>query len=133
MADENYYRAGLRVTLVGLFFNLALFVAKLLAGIYGNSQALLADAVHTISDFATDAVVLLGLRYSRLPKDENHPYGHEKIETLATLVVGAVLIYVALRIGLSAGKSIYLHREHAPRLLAVVVSAGRPCSAEPVL
>lgn len=123
MMDNSSYYEGRRVTIVGLFGNIALFFIKLLAGIYGNSQALLADAVHTLSDLATDTVVLLGLKFSNKPRDEEHPYGHEKIETLSTLAVGAILIYVALKIGLNAGKSIYAHESDTPSVVAVGVAA----------
>ncbi len=123
MNDESYYYKGRSITLTGFICNAILFVIKLAAGIYGNSQALLADAVHTVSDLATDFVVLVGLKLSNLPKDENHPYGHEKIETLSTLVIGSILIYAALRIGFHAGKAIYLHQEHIPKIAALVVAA----------
>lgn len=123
MTDKSYYLKGRRVTLIGLLCNAALFALNLTVGIYGKSQALLAAAVDSASDVATDVMVLLGFKFSNRPRDESHPYGHERIETLFTLILGGVLIYVALKIGFNAGKSIYLHEARAPRIAAAVVAA----------
>ncbi len=122
-ADKSGYHKGRRVTLIGLGCNAVLFIIKLLAGIYGNSQALIADAVHTLSDLVTDTVVLLGLKFSSMPKDEDHPYGHERIETLSTLILGAILVYIALKIGFGSLKAVYLHQGYATKTVAVAVAA----------
>lgn len=98
-----------KVTWVGFFSNLILTVFKLLAGILGHSAAMIADAVHSVSDFATDLVVIGSLKVSSRPKDGNHKYGHGKVETLATAFVGGVLLLVGLGILFSGAKSIYTH------------------------
>ena len=72
-----------RVTLVGSFVNFLLVIFKFLAGIAGHSAAMLADAVHSLSDFITDVVVILFVRISNKPVDKSHDYGHGKYETLA--------------------------------------------------
>ena len=80
-----------RITLVGLVINLALAGAKFVLGIAGNSQALVADAVHSLSDMVTDVIVLLGAPFWSQPADEDHPYGHGRFETLVTIAIGGLL------------------------------------------
>lgn len=96
-----------RVTWVGLVWNLVLTSFKFLAGILGGSGAMIADAVHSVSDFATDVVVLTGLRFAGRPVDRSHDYGHGKFETLATAVIGAALVLVAAGILRSAGMKVW--------------------------
>ena len=83
-----------RVTLVGFFVNMLLSAGKLTAGIVGRSGAMVADGVHSISDFATDLVVMIFVKVSAMPKDEDHDYGHGKFETLATIIIGIALFAV---------------------------------------
>lgn len=83
-----------KVTLIGFFVNVVLSVGKLIAGIVGHSGAMIADGVHSISDFFTDLVVLVFVRVSAIPKDEDHDYGHGKFETLATIIIGLALFFV---------------------------------------
>ena len=80
-----------RVTWIGFAVNLVLSAGKLAAGIWGHSAAMVADAIHSVSDFATDLVVLLFVRVSAKPRDDDHDYGHGKYETLATLIIGVAL------------------------------------------
>ncbi len=80
-----------KVTLVGGAVNVVLLLFKFLAGILGHSSAMVADAVHSLSDFATDIVVILFVHISGKPQDENHDYGHGKYETLATTIIGIAL------------------------------------------
>lgn len=87
-----------RVTLVGLAVNLVLSAAKLAAGIVGRSGAMVADAVHSLSDLATDVVVILFARISSRPRDKGHDYGHGKYETLATILIGLTLAVVSVEI-----------------------------------
>lgn len=90
---EHYERmkAINRVTWAGSLVNLVLVVFKFAAGFWGRSSAMIADAVHSLSDFATDIVVLLFVRISHKPQDKGHDYGHGKYETLATAVIGILL------------------------------------------
>ncbi|MDO4551862.1 MAG: cation diffusion facilitator family transporter [Planctomycetia bacterium] len=91
-----------RITLFGAVINLMLSVLKLAGGILGHSQVLIADAVHSLSDLVTDAAVLMGARYWKLPADENHPYGHAKIETLVTFFIGFMLVLVGGKLMMDA-------------------------------
>lgn len=84
----------IRITLIGSLANFLLLIFKFLAGIFGHSSAMIADAVHSLSDFVTDIIVLLFINISSKPKDQGHDYGHGKYETLATSIVGIVLLGV---------------------------------------
>jgi cation diffusion facilitator family transporter len=90
-----------RVTLVGSIVNLLLIVMKLVAGFVGHSAAMISDAVHSVSDFVTDIVVLVFVRISAQPEDESHDYGHGKYETIATLMIGLALAAAAIGIVVS--------------------------------
>ena len=87
-----------RVTLVGSIGNLVLLTFKFVAGILAGSSAMVADAVHSLSDFLTDLVVLVFVRIGAKPQDEDHDYGHGKYETLATLLVALALVGAAIGI-----------------------------------
>ena len=80
-----------RVTLAGTAVNAALIILKFLAGVFGRSSALIADAVHSLSDFVTDLIVLVFVRIAGRPRDKGHDYGHGKFETMATLIIGIIL------------------------------------------
>lgn len=112
--------AGRSVTLVGLLANSSLILLKFMAGVCGQSQALIADAVHSFSDLFTDAVVLLGIQMGRKPPDEKHQFGHARIETLASAIIGIALIGTALYLGLEASLNIYRHTEYHPTSLALI-------------
>ena len=84
-----------KVTLVGGAVNVILLLFKFVAGILGNSAAMVADAVHSLSDFITDVIVILFVRISGKPKDKSHDYGHGKYETLAMTIIGLALLAVA--------------------------------------
>ena len=91
-----------KVTLMGSIVNVMLLAFKFIAGILGHSAAMIADAVHSLSDFLTDIVVLVFVKISAKPQDEDHDYGHGKYETLATAVIGIALLCVGVMIGKDA-------------------------------
>jgi cation diffusion facilitator family transporter len=113
-------KAGRKVTLLGLFINIFLILLKFSAGIIGDSQALIADAVHSISDLFTDAVVLLGIKIGGKPPDEEHHFGHARIETLASAIVGLALIGTAVYLGIEAALNIHRHTEYHPSGVALI-------------
>ena len=82
------------MTLAGSAVNVVLLVFKFVAGFLGGSAAMIADAVHSLSDFITDVVVILFVRLSSKPEDRDHDYGHGKYETLATSLIGLALLFV---------------------------------------
>ncbi|MDP8256502.1 MAG: cation diffusion facilitator family transporter [Candidatus Alcyoniella australis] len=115
--------AASRVTWVGLLANLLLAGFKFAAGLLGNSAALVADAAHSLSDLASDVVVLIGLRIAARPKDLSHPYGHGKVETAAALSVGALVCLAGLGIMFDATHKLYDGTRSHP-LPIVLVAAG---------
>ena len=94
MEKESREKQIYRVTIVGSIANFFLLVFKFVAGILGQSSAMIADAVHSLSDFVTDIIVLVFVKVSAKPKDAGHDYGHGKYETLATAIIGIVLLMV---------------------------------------
>ena len=87
-----------KVTLVGGAVNVILLLFKFLAGVIGHSSAMIADAVHSLSDFVTDIIVLVFVKISNKPQDKSHDYGHGKYETLALTIIGIALMAVAIGI-----------------------------------
>ncbi len=115
-----------RVTIVGSVVNFLLLLFKFFAGIAGHSAAMLADAVHSLSDFVTDIIVIVFVRISSKPEDEGHDYGHGKYETLATAIIGIVLLFVGFGIFWNGASSIYrfLHGGslQEPGMLALIAA-----------
>ncbi len=105
--DSNRKRELLKVTRVGFALNIVLTCFKLFAGIVGKSAAMIADAIHSISDILSDVIVLVFINISSKPKDENHRYGHGKFETFATFSVGVILAAVGFAMLYSSGTLIY--------------------------
>ena len=97
MKTEREKRAT-RVTLYGAAINIILVIFKLIAGVLGQSAAMIADGIHSLSDLLTDAVVIIFMKLSSRPQDEDHDYGHGKYETLATAIIGMALFVVGLGI-----------------------------------
>ncbi len=114
--------AGLTVTRVGMLVNFALFVIKITAGWFGRSQALIADGVHSLSDLLSDVVVLLGLKWGRKEEDESHPFGHARIETIAGMFIGLVLIGTGIGLAYNSVSAIYDHTESSPGLSAIIAA-----------
>ena len=128
MANEvNREKEIYKLTLWGSFVNFLLLVFKFVAGFVGNSAAMIADAVHSLSDFITDIIVILFVRVSSMPKDENHHYGHGKYETLATAIIGVVLFAVGVGILVNAVEAIidFFHGKElaAPNIWALGAAA----------
>ncbi|MHC4497707.1 MAG: cation diffusion facilitator family transporter [Planctomycetota bacterium] len=113
------------ITNVGIGTNIALSAIKLVVGTLGNSMALVADGIHSISDMATDLMVLIGLHFGSKEADVKHPYGHGRIETFSSVVIALVLILVGLGMVYKAG--IYITESHmtkpgAAALFVAVIS-----------
>jgi cation diffusion facilitator family transporter len=109
-----------RVTVWGMVINIFLVVLKAVVGIIGSSQAIVADAVHSLSDLITDIAVLLGVKYWTAPADTEHPYGHRRIETLVTIFIGSLLMFVAFGIGYHAANTLHDQHVKAPELFASI-------------
>jgi cation diffusion facilitator family transporter len=97
------HRASRRVALVGMLTNALLVVGQVTVGVIGHSQALVADGMHTLADLSSDLLVLYALKHSAKEADEEHPYGHARIETAVTLALGVLLLLVGVGIATRAG------------------------------
>lgn len=123
-----------RVTLIGSAVNAVLIVLKFIAGIFGRSSAMIADAVHSLSDFITDVIVLVFVKIAGKPRDKGHDYGHGKFETFATMIIGLLLSLAG--VGLLANgidlvvKSCNGHALERPTMLALVIAVVSILSKE---
>lgn len=115
-----------KVTLIGSAVNAALIVVKFIAGIMGRSSAMVADAVHSLSDFVSDVIILIFVRIAGKPKDKGHDYGHGKFETLATAIIGLLLIGAGIGLMINGIESVvgFLRGNipSRPRMIALIVA-----------
>lgn len=107
MSRDERTRAAQRVTWVGFYINFVLSAIKILAGIFGKSTAMIADGIHSLSDFITDMIVVFFIGISGKERDHDHKYGHGKYETFATMLISVALIIVAIGIFWSGASKIY--------------------------
>lgn len=116
-----------KVTWIGSIVNFLLLIFKFVAGIVGHSAAMVADAVHSLSDFVTDIIVIVFVRISGKPEDEGHAYGHGKYETLATAIIGLILFVIGVGILFNGANTIFdtINGKPlaAPNMLALIAAA----------
>lgn len=121
---------AMRVSAVSILVNTVLSAGKLLAGIFAKSGAMISDAVHSASDVFSTLVVIVGIRLSKKKSDREHPYGHERLECVASILLAAVLAATGMGIGLAGARKVFGNSDAAlvvpglPALLAAVVSVG---------
>ena len=127
---EERYSIGKTVTLWGILVNFVVTVIKYFAGYIGRSQALLADATHSLGDLLTDFVTLWGLKFSKIPKDQNHPFGHGKIETIASSIVGMGLLGAGFLIAWAGIAKSFKGSQATPTYFALAVAAVTLISKE---
>lgn len=116
-----------KITFVGFFINSILSVLKITAGIIGKSNAMLADGIHSLSDFFTDIVVFVGFKFTEKPADKDHNFGHEKYETFATFIIGIALLLAGFDILQGGAVNVYkiaFKNEILPRpkLIAIIAA-----------
>ena len=99
---QDYEKTAMKVSKVGIVANLVLTLFKLLAGVIAHSGAMVSDAIHSASDVFSTIVVIIGIRISSKASDKDHPYGHERLECVASIVLATVLAVTGLGIGYSA-------------------------------
>jgi len=128
--DAAKARAKARITWAGLAVNLPLALGKIVVGSVANSPALVADGVHSLSDLASDVTVLWALRHSARGPDREHPWGHGRFETLATLAVAAALVLAAAGIVWDAGARLLAGGVTAPAGLALWVALASVAAKE---
>ena len=132
-ADPERYAVIRRVTLVGAAVDLVLALAKIGGGFAAHSQSLVADGVHSLSDLLTDILVLLAAKFARAKPDADHPYGHERIETAATVALGVVLVVVGAGIAIDSFRRLFHPEElRAPAWWAMAIAAASVVSKEAV-
>ena len=126
LSDKEREQSIYRVTVVGSIVNFLLLLFKFAAGILGHSAAMIADAVHSLSDFITDIIVLAFVQVANRPKDKNHDYGHGKFETFATLLIGFMLLLVGIGIAWNGVSAIISQIQgqtlESPGLLAFIAA-----------
>ena len=115
-----------KVTLTGTAVNAVLIVLKFIAGFVGRSSAMVADAVHSLSDFVTDVIVIVFVKIAGKPRDKGHEYGHGKFETFATMIIGFILCMAGLGLMIN-GIELVVHSLHGhtlpkPGMLALVIA-----------
>ncbi len=101
MNSQERYEIGRKVSLTTVLINIILTIMKTLIGIMANSSAMLADGIHSLSDVFSTIAVMIGLKYSKESEDDEHPYGHEKVEPIITTILATILFITALSIGYS--------------------------------
>lgn len=128
---DDQARAARKVTLVGMVVNAINAVVKILVGFFANSYALIADGIHSMSDLLSDVLVLVASHYGRQQADKDHPYGHDRYETLATLILGALLIAVAGALIWDSLMRLFTPREIiTPGIIALFVALASIASKE---
>ena len=122
---ENFQKKAVEVSMVSIIGNLLLSIFKVLAGIIANSGAMISDAIHSASDVFSSIIVIIGVRLAAKDSDKNHPYGHERFECVAAVLLAFVLFISALLIGYSALQKIVSGTEYdltVPGILALVAA-----------
>ena len=122
LSSRNRETTIRKVTWVGLVANVLLAGFKFLAGIIGSSQALVADAIHSLTDLTTDIAVIAGSHYWSRPPDESHPYGHRRMETLVTVFIGVVLAAAGIGVGWKAISTLHMKHAAIPGWIAVLAA-----------
>ena len=114
-----------KVSIISIIINVVLFAFKFIAGIIGNSQAMISDAIHSASDIISTIVVIIGVFISRKKSDDKHPYGHEKFECIATIILAAMLFGISISLGIEGINSIIestYTTSHSPTLIALIAA-----------
>lgn len=124
--EQNFEKTAIKVSLVSIWGNAVLSLLKFLAGIIAHSGAMISDAVHSASDVFSSIIVIIGVKIASKESDEDHPYGHERLESVAAIVLAVVLLITGLFIGYTAME--HLTREalqelQIPGILALVAAA----------
>ena len=126
VTEDEFRRVANRVAFITIIQNVLLSIFKLFAGIFANSNAMISDAIHSASDVFSTIVVIIGVRLSSKDSDKEHPYGHERLECVAAIVLAMILFFTGLEIGAQAVKDI-VHGNYGdlevPGVLALVAAA----------
>ena len=131
--ENDFQKVANRVSIITIMGNLMLSVMKLLAGIVAHSNAMISDAIHSASDVFSTFVVIIGIKLASKKPDKEHPYGHERLECVAAIILAIVLLITGLGIGMDALKNI-LHGNYSdlqvPGILALIAAVVSIASKE---
>lgn len=120
---ESRYCEANKVTIISILWNIVLAIIKILAGIIGKSNAMIADGAHSASDIISSVGVLIGNKIASIPKDKGHNYGHEKAETLVSFLLAILLVILSIKIGYNGVYSLFhLNEVQIPTTFPLVVS-----------
>lgn len=121
--ESNRFEETTKVTIISILWNIVLTIIKVLGGILGKSNAMIADGLHSASDIISSIGVLIGNHIAKTPHDREHNYGHEKAETLVSFLLSILLIFVSLKISLGGINSLFhLNEVKIPTILPLVIS-----------
>lgn len=121
----NYQKTAMKVSIVTIVINFALSILKLLVGLFAHSEAMVSDAVHSASDVFSTIVVIIGIRIAAKEEDNDHQYGHERLECIAAIILATILAITGLGIGINASRLIIAKDSSAiqiPGVLALVIA-----------
>ena len=107
MDDKLVVKTAVKVSTVSIVLNIVLSMLKLLAGIFGKSMAMLSDAIHSLSDVFGSIIVIIGVKVSKKKEDADHPFGHDRLECLASLALGAILFFTGAMLAYEGINKIY--------------------------
>ncbi len=99
-------KEAIKVSKISIISNIALSIFKLISGIVANSSAMISDAVHSLSDVVSTIIVIIGVKFSNKKSDKSHPYGHERFECVASIILSVILIITGVGIGITGIKNI---------------------------
>ena len=120
--ELDYEKTAMRISLVSIVSNVILSLLKVLAGVVAHSGAMISDAIHSASDVFSTIVVVIGVKISGKESDKEHPYGHERMECVAAIILATILVITGLGIGWSAVTKIaggHYDRLEVPGMLAL--------------
>lgn len=103
-------KEAIRVSKISIIINLVLSLFKLLAGIVSSSYAMISDAIHSASDVVSSVIVIVGVKVANKKSDKSHPYGHERFECIASIILSSILVVTGLGIGMSGIGNIFSRR-----------------------
>lgn len=118
------YKEGQKILIISILLNIILTVFKIVVGIVGKSQAVLADGIHTMTDVASSIGLIIGLNIAAKPEDKDHQYGHEKAESISTFLLSIILIAVGLNLGYGAIKTMITGTDIIPSIWGIYAAGS---------
>ena len=120
---KDFVSVGIRVSIITILVNAVLALFKFITGIIGKSNAMISDSVHSFSDVLSTVIVIIGLKLSNKQADSEHPYGHERMESIAAFILASMLFVTGILIGINGIKNIAFHNIIAkPTLIALIAA-----------